>query len=222
MARTDSAIPNRQIILFPALITLAVTVFRFLGELEHWSPNWFNHQMGWSIVAILWLAPIFGVYFALRLSALGWPPTSAWRAIGLAVLGAAVVLFLPGLLPFNFAFPNRLLYGWSIVVLAALIMLPGWPALFKTLLGYGYAARIPIAILMFFAYRYNLGTHYDAVPSDLPAGIGFWPKYLWLAFFAQLVYWVAMTIVIGMLFGAIAAGIARVVRTRARTVPAVA
>ena len=65
---------------------------------------------------------------------------------------------------------------------------------------------------MFFAMRHNLGTHYDAVPRDLPAGIGFWPKYLWLAFFAQLVYWVATTIVIGMLFGPIAAGIARLAR----------
>ncbi|HEV2426078.1 MAG TPA: hypothetical protein VGZ29_14705 [Terriglobia bacterium] len=59
---------------------------------------------------------------------------------------------------------------------------------------------------MFFAYRNNLGTHYDAVPPDLPAGIGFWPKYLWLAFFAQLVFWVSTTIVIGMLFGTVAAG----------------
>ena len=72
---------------------------------------------------------------------------------------------------------------------------------------------------MFFAFRYNLGTHYDAVPRDLPAGIGFWPKYLWLAFFAQLIYWVATTIVIGMLFGTIAAGLARLMRAPARARP---
>jgi hypothetical protein len=69
---------------------------------------------------------------------------------------------------------------------------------------------------MFFAYRYNLGTHYDAVPPDLPAGIGFWPKHQWLAFFAQLVFWVATTIVIGMLCGSVAAGIAQAMRSRRR------
>lgn len=222
MARTTSAVTIRQLILTPALITLAVTTFRFLGELERWSPNWFNHQMGWSVVAILWLVPVFGIYFGLKLAALGPQPASSLRALGLAVLGALIVLFLPGILPFSFGFPTRLLYEWSIVVLAALVTLPGWPALFKTLLAYGYAARIPIAIIMFFAYRNNLGTHYGAVPPDIPAGIGFWPKYLWLAFFAQLVFWVATTIVIGMLFGTIAAGIAQLMRTRTRAVPSAA
>ena len=143
---------------------------------------------------------------------LGQQPSSVWGAIGLAVLAALIVLFLPGLLPFRFVFPGRLLYGWSFLVLAAVVTLPGWPALFRTMLAYAYAARIPIAILMFFAMRNNLGTHYDFVLRDVPAGIGFWPKYLWLAFFAQVVYWVAMTIVMGMLFGTIAAGIARLAR----------
>jgi hypothetical protein len=216
MTRTDSGRSIGQLILVPALITLAVTILRFVGEIKHWSPNWFNHQMGLSVVAIVWLAPFFGVYFALRLRSLAQQPVSAWRALGLAVLAALIVLFLPGLLPFRFVFPGRLLYGWSFLVLAAAVTLPGWPALFKTLLAYAYAARIPIAILMFFAMRHNLGTHYDAVPRDLPAGIGFWPKYLWLAFFAQLVYWVAITIVMGMLFGTFAAGVARIVRGPAR------
>lgn len=125
MTHADSAVPIRQLILFPALITLAVTVFRFLGEVERWSPGWFNHRMGWSVVAILWLVPVFGISFALKLAASGGLPASSWRAIGLAVLGALIVLFLPGMLPFNFGFPSRLLYEWSIVVLAALVTVPG-------------------------------------------------------------------------------------------------
>jgi len=216
MAQTDSGLSIRQLILIPALISLSVTIFRFVGEVKQWSPNWFNHQMGLSVVAILWLSPLFGIYFALKLSAHGQQSASAWPAIALAVLGALIAPFLPGFLPFKFAFPSRLLYGWSIVVLAAAVTLPGWPALFKTLLAYAYAARIPIALLMFFAFRYNLGTHYDAFPGDLPTAIGFWPKYLWLAFFAQLIFWVAITIVIGMLFGTIAAGVARLARAPAR------
>jgi hypothetical protein len=212
MTRAGSGLRIGQLIMAPAVITLAVTILRFVGEIKQWSPIWFNHQMGLSVVAIVWLAPVFGVHFALRLRARGQQPVSAWGAIGLAVLAALIVLFLPGLLPFKFAFPGRLVYGWSILVLAAAVTLPGWPALFKTMLAYAYTARIPIVILMFLAMRHNLGTHYDAVPRDLPAGIGFWPKYLWLAFFAQLVYWVATTMVIGMLFGTIASGVARLAR----------
>lgn len=213
MEETGSGLPIRHLILVPALITLAVTIVRFIGELQQWSANWFNTEMGWSIVAILWLVPIFGVYFALRLSARGQGPPSVWRAIGFAVLGVIIGIFLRGFLPFEFAFPARLLYGWSFIVVAALLTLPGWPALFKTLLAYAFAARIPVALLMFVAFRGNLGTHYDAVPSDLPAGIGLWPKYLWLGFFPQLINWVATTVVIGMFFGAIAVGIARLVRS---------
>jgi len=212
MGQTGSGRSIRQLILVPTLITLAVTIFRFIGELQHWSANWFNTEMGWSIIAILWLVPIFGVYFALRLSAQGKGPDSAWRAIGFAFLGVIIGIFLRGFLPFEFAFPGRLLYGWSFIVVAALLSLAGWPALFKTLLAYAIAARIPVAFVMFLAFRGNLGTHYDAVPSDLPAGIGLWPKYLWLGFFPQLINWVATTIVIGMFFGTIAVGLARLRR----------
>ena len=78
MTQTDSGLPTGQLILVPALITLAVTILRFVGEIKQWSPNWFNHQMGLSVVAIVWLAPFFGVYFALRPRALGQQPVSAW------------------------------------------------------------------------------------------------------------------------------------------------
>jgi hypothetical protein len=203
-----------RLILVPALITLAVTMVRLVGEIQRWSETLFNRTMGGSLIAIAWLAPVVGIYFALRLVRYGRPPASYLRAIKYALLGVIVLVvcaFAPSTLRIQHGFYDRLLYGWSFFVLAALLTMRGWPELFKTLLAYAFAARIPIAIIMFFAIRGNWGTHYDAVPPNLPA-MGFVAKYLWLGFFPQLTLWVAYTILAGMLFGAIVAGIAYVVR----------
>jgi hypothetical protein len=35
-----------QIVVVPAIITLAVTLLRLFGELQHWSPNLFNPVAG--------------------------------------------------------------------------------------------------------------------------------------------------------------------------------
>ena len=215
---TDSNPTNRlqlsRLILAPGLITLAVTIVRLVGELQRLPETFFNRTMGGSLVAITWLAPLFGVYFALKLDNSGNPPKSYLRAIGYALLGviALVVLaFAPSTLRIQHGFYGRLIYGWTFFAVSALLTFRGWPELFKTLLAYGYAARLPVALIMFFAYRGNWGTHYDAVPSDVPP-LGLIAKYLWLGFFPQLVFWVAFTILAGMLFGTIAAGIARVVK----------
>jgi hypothetical protein len=205
----------KQLILVPAIVTLVVTLLRLLGELQHWSTAWFTTDMGPSIVAIVWLAPLFGVYFALRLAARGEGPASPWRAIVFAMLGVAVVVasfFVPPALHLNSSFYTRLIAIWSILALGTLATLPGWPTLFKTMLAYAYSARIPVAILMFFAIRGSWGTHYDAAPSDMPAGMALLPKYLWLGFFPQLIFWVGFTTVSGMLCGSIAAASARLVR----------
>ena len=215
---TDSNRTNRlplpRLILAPGLITLAVTLVRLVGELQRWPEIFFNRTMGGSVIAITWLAPIFGIYFALKLDNSGSPPKSYLRAIGYAVLGVIVLVvfaFAPSILRIQHGFYGRLIYGWTFFAVSALLTFRGWPELFKTLLAYGYAARIPVALIMFFAYRGNWGTHYDAVPSDVPA-LGLIAKYLWLGFFPQLVFWVAFTILAGMLFGTIAAGIARLVK----------
>jgi hypothetical protein len=217
MANADSSSrhPIKQLILFPAIITLAVTLLRLIGELRHWSTAWFTTDMGASIVAIVWLAPLFGVYFALRLVANGEGPASLWRAILFAILGVAVMIaepFVTSALHLNSSFSTRLTAIWSFLALGALATLPGWPTLFKTMLAYAYSARVPVAILMFFALRGGWGTHYDLPPPDVPAGMALLPKFLWAAFFPQLIFWVGFTTIAGMLFGSMAAGLARLVR----------
>jgi len=203
--------------LVPAMITLAVTILRLVGELQHWSKAFFNPEAGgpWSIVGITWLAPIFGLYFAVTLVRAGESPTSAWRAIGVAVLGW-VILFASQFLGRRFIFPHgfkvALIFFWAMWALAGLLQLAAWPALFKVLLAYGYAARVPVAVLMFLAFMGRWGTHYDALPPGW-VSTGFWSDFIWLGLLPQFLLWVGFTIVAGMLFGSVAAAVARALRS---------
>ena len=203
-----------QLILAPAIICLAVTLLRLAGELAHWSQKYFNTQVGGggSIVGITWLAPVFGAYFAVKLVRAGAAPRSAWKAMGFALLGAAVMLgggFLGQSQPSLSGFYARLLYIWAVLALAAIVTLPGWPALFKVQLAYAYSARIPVVIVMFVAFQKGWVTHYSAAPPDTPPGMALWPKFLWLGFFPQLILWVGFTLVSGMLLGCTIAVLAR-------------
>jgi hypothetical protein len=220
---SDKGLSIRQLVLGPAIITLGVTILRLLGEREGWSRAWFNPEAGGagSIVGITWLAPLFGIYFALKLAATGQGPKSLGQAVGLAFLAVAIIYglsFVGSALHLQRDFQGRLLFFWAIFALAALITFPSWPTLFKTLLAYAYAARIPVALVMFLAFRGDWHTHYDAPPPDMPAGMGLWSKYLWLGFFPQLILWVGFTIVAGMLFGSLATALLRLFR-RTSAVP---
>jgi hypothetical protein len=198
------------LIAVPSVITLAVTLLRLLGELEHWSKAFFNPAGGGggAIVGITWLAPVFGIYFAVNLVRAGQGPPSASRAVIFAVLGAAIVVagfFLPGILS-RFSLHEYLLCLWANLALAALLTLPGWRALFKVLLAYAYAARIPVAVIMLLAFIGHWGTHYDAAPPNVSFA-SVWTEFLWLGFFPQLIFWVGYTIVAGTLCGSIVAAL---------------
>jgi hypothetical protein len=90
----------------PGLITLTVTLLRLAGELLHWSKTWFNPEQGGflAVVGIVWLAPSFGIYFALKLSGAGQGPEHLGHAIvhailGAILLGAGFYLFNGGFVP---------------------------------------------------------------------------------------------------------------------------
>ena len=212
-----SPLEVKRLILVPAVVTLAVTVLRVAGELLHGPQTLFNSSEGGAgaIVGIVWLAPVFGIYFALKLAAGGAGPKTLGRAVGLTLLGVAVMIglsFLGSKLIHPNAFEERLLFIGGVFALAAVITLPGWPALFRTLLAYAYAARVPVAVISFFAFWRGWGTHYDAVPPDVPEGWSWFVKFLWLGLFAQLVFWVAFTVLAGMLCGSLALVVARLVQ----------
>jgi hypothetical protein len=211
-----------KLILIPSVITLAVTLLRLIGELQHWSPRLFNREAGGpgAIIGITWLAPIFGIYFALKLSRSGPGPERAGRAILFGLLGivAIVLVSLLAFGVFHAGYHGQLIAFCVSFALAAAIQYPVWPALFKTLLAYGYAARIPVLIIMFFAMKGAWGTHYDAVTPDAPPDMhSLGPEFFWLAFLPQMFAWVGFTIWSGSLFGSIAAAIARRRKPAAQT-----
>jgi hypothetical protein len=208
---SSSSISVSRLILVPALITLGITLLRLVGELGDWSPTLFNRAPGggFALVGIVWLPILFGPYFALKLSAAGLGPSSRGSAIGYALLGFVVVaagVFLT--VKAAFRAPLIETCGLACMAVAIALQFRPWPELAKALVVYGYTARVPVVIIMFFALRGNWGTHYDGPPPNLPE-LSFWTKYLQIALLPQLVFWVAFTVIIGGLLGAIAAAVRR-------------
>jgi len=208
------------LILVPALITLAVTIVRLLGELLHWPTVLFNPAPGGggAIVGIAWLPFIFGPYFAVKLSQAGQAPARLGKMLGITVL--CLIICLGGVLVV-FAqeaqgkFSLAMVGGYLLMAASAVIPLAGWSSLTKALLAYAYAARIPVAIVMFFAIRGGWGTHYDGLPPGYPADVSFWSKYVQVALLPQLIFWVAYTVLIGALVGIVATAIVRRFRVHA-------
>ncbi len=210
MAATASAARQSigRLILPPAVITLAITLLRLAGELRHLSRVWFNPEQGGflAVVGIVWLVPVFAVYFALKLSSAGQGPPSVGRAIGHAVVGC--VVFGLGFYMFQSGVTKGLpgvVVMWSLAALSAAVQFPAWRALFGVLLAYAYAARIPVALVMAAATWGDWQTHYSAaVPGESKL-----LTYFLFGFVAQLVWWVAFTVVVGSLFGTVTTAVAR-------------
>jgi hypothetical protein len=207
---SGSTLNIKGLILLPAVITLAITLLRLAGELAHWSPRFFSAAPGGglAIIGISWLPFLFGPYFAVKLTGSGQGAPSLWKAFGFALLGlviavAAIFLGNAGKLKF----PGKLWVIYLLMVLGACVVVLGWPALFKVLVAYGYAARIPVAIIMLFAMRGHWGTHYDALPSNYAGPASFIGKYMMMAFVPQMVLWIAFTVLVGAFVGTIVAAI---------------
>jgi hypothetical protein len=113
--------------------------------------------------------------------------------------------------------PGKFVVGFVLIAAAVVIAYVGWPILGKTLIAYGYAARIPVTIVMYFALRGNWGTHYDALPPEYTGPSDVFSKFLFLGVLPQFVFWIAYTVIVGALLGAIAAAI---VRRKAAPAPA--
>jgi hypothetical protein len=212
-----------KLILVPAVITLAVTLLRLVGELQGWSTTLFNRgDRAWSpsLVGIVWLVPVFGAWFGWKLTRAGSGPGSLGRAFGLALAAVAVLplagFLAPtaGIVPEHMWRPNvPLTESFTILSVFVVVFFVGiaigilaWPALGRTLLAYGLAVRIPIALLMLVAMLGNWGTHYDARPSYQMSTLGWWVA---IGLVPQLSFWIWITIVFGTLFGIVAAAIAR-------------
>jgi hypothetical protein len=194
--------PLAGLVLWPALLTLAVTALRLVGELRGWSPSTFSRLPGGGLspLGISWLPPLVGAWFGWRLARAGVASTHPARAFGVPA-GALVLGFLLGTLA------ERLLRltvtstiaGWAVVsVGVAAAAFAAWPALGRPLLAYAYAARLPVALVMALAMWKAWGTHYDARTP----GFGLTPPlplWLWTGLVPQATIWVAWTVATGAL-----------------------
>jgi hypothetical protein len=204
-----------QLILVPALITLAVTLIRLVGELSRWSPSLFNREPGGpgALVGIVWLIPVFGIYFALRLVRAGDGPSSAGRAIGWAAL--AFALNTAALIVTVKLFPASPVVQLGIFTLSSWLAIavarPGWPTLCRVLLAYGLAARIPVLAVMFLAIFLKWDSHYAKPRPDFPP-MGQWGLFFWTALLPQMSVWIYLTIVGGILFGSLTLLVRRLMR----------
>jgi hypothetical protein len=213
MAETEAVRQDWSLVRVPAALTLAVTLVRLAGELLHWSPRLFSPAVGGglALVGISWLAPLFGIYFGVKLARAGQGPTRVGVGLGLVLLAIAL-LPVVGYAATRLGVPPQgrrmLLLIAAASVPAAWIAKRAWPELGRTLLVYAFAARIPVAVLMLFAILGNWGTHYDVAPPSLPA-MGPWAKWLWIGVLLQMTFWIAYTLATGALFGIVAGALAR-------------
>lgn len=213
MANTNSATKStiNRLIMYPAIITLLITLLRLVGELLHGPAILFGRAEGGgaAIIGISWLPFIFGPYFAVKLFDRNLKPSSLRKTILFAFAGivvvacGAIVAFSPMV-----HFTGRIIVGLLMMVGAAALQYIPWRELAQTLIAYAYLARIPVVIVMFFAMLGHWGTHYDAVlpPYDqLP----FLTKFLYMAIAPQLVMWIVYTMTVGAFIGGIYAAIFR-------------
>jgi hypothetical protein len=198
-----------HLIVVPALITLAVTLLRLVGELQHWSPGLFNREAGGggALVGISWLIPVFGIYFALKLAGRGEGPASLARAAGLAFGGLGIMVAVGGGVTAMKLGAAASLTAFAVASwLAIVVAMKGWPALGKTLIAYAFAARIPVVLVMLVAILGDWGTHYDVPPPNAPDVLLMAPltKWFWIGLVPQMTAWIFTTVVGGMLLGCLA------------------
>lgn len=206
---TNSRISITQLILIPSVLTLAITLLRLVGELQHWPTVLFNRSAGGggAIIGITWLAFVFGAYFALKLASAGDAPASAGRTIGFAILGLVLVfggtVFIAPADATHIRFPGKEIVGFVLMVAGTALPFMSWSTLAKALLAYGYAARIPVLIIMYFSIKGNWDTHYSLGPPgvEFPS---FWSKFIQIAVLPQMIFWIAFTVAAGSLAGGIA------------------
>jgi hypothetical protein len=196
-----------SLILWPALITLAVTLLRLIGEINRWSPRFFSREAGGAgaLVGIVWLVPLFGIYFAVKLCRAGRGPAGRGRAMGHALLGLAVAVGLMVLaLRLPVGPPLRIVLANLASLAGVAVAFRGWPELGKTAAAYGLAARVPVAALMLIAMLAEWGTHYELGPPGFPK-MGVFATWFYVGLLPQLMLWIAYTVIVSLILGSLAA-----------------
>ena len=203
------ALPLRPLLLWPTLLTLAVTLLRFVGELQGWvarassaafpaagcrrsaSPGWLPSWASTSAGACsAWASALPR---RRSPSACPRPPSSlarswpSWRDASSTPPGR----------------PTSRCGRWRALAVAGVVF-AAWPALGRILLVYACAARLPVVLVMAVAiWRGPAGTHYDLPPPGFPGMLAFGRWCGPVALLPQSTIWVAWTMATGALGGAL-------------------
>ncbi len=196
----DENLSVSKLVLMPALITLAVTVLRLVGELNHWNPSLFNRGAGGG-----------GALIGERAA-----PAIGYNLLSVAVMVAGIFVFFFGV---QRAMRPMIWVGFAIVGASLWVMRRAWPTYWKVMMAYALWARVPVIVVMFLAIQGNWGTHYDvAPPSGDIWGTNWFLKWFEIGFIPQLFLWIPDTVVLCGLLGVIVAAVRR--RTRPAVAPA--
>src|ERR1051325_3136776 len=126
---TNSETRITKLILIPAVITLAITLLRLIGELQHWSTSLFNPAAGGggALIGISWLPPILRIWVARQVVLNQETPASAGKVILFAIPGFILAIggFLIAFLP-QIQFPGKLVVGLLIVIAATAAQFRPW------------------------------------------------------------------------------------------------
>jgi hypothetical protein len=194
------------LVMWPALLTLAVTILRLTGELRGWSPEYWSRLPGggMSLLGIAWLAPLVGAYFGWRLARAGVPAPHPVVTVGVPVVAALAGWLVAGLAGrvLRTSWTTNLAVWGAAAVLVTVVVFVSWPAIGRVLLVYAYAARVPVAIVMAAAIRLRWGTHYDVPPPGFPPMPPL-SRWLWTGLLPQATIWVAWTMATGTVLGAL-------------------
>ena len=133
----------------PALISMTVTSLRLAGDILHWPKPLVNRDVwGKAILGVIWLVPIFGIYFAIRLSRVGIAPQRFARSLLLAISALALKLGGTFLMESHgLTYGPRLSINFIVTGIGVVLSALAWPTLAKTLLVYGYLSRIAVAVV---------------------------------------------------------------------------
>jgi hypothetical protein len=193
-----------RLIAVPAIISICVTLLRLIGELRHWPRPLVNSDVcGKAVLGVVWLVPIFGIYFAVRVFQVGNGPQGFVRPLLLATSALALKLAGTFLMESHMPYAARISMNFVVTLIAVVFCAIAWPTLAKVLLVYGYLSRIPVAIVQYLAMRGHWGTHYDALDPGFPP-IGFWPTFVRVSLVPNIFFMEAYTVVVGALVGTIA------------------
>ena len=196
-------------VVVPIALTWLLALARLAGELAD-GPAWLFSTAsggGTALVGVLWLVPVFGVWFAASLVRAGSGPKDRLRAICLHLLAAAIYVGgfqLAGRVDgsTHAGIATQILCMGGVAVVAGAVAYAAWPGLAAVNLLYGLGVRAATAAITVVAVLAAWGTHFEKLgPRDyaaMPRG----EVAAWLAF-TQIAFWVPFTVVGGGLFGSL-------------------